>query len=283
MHLSSSPSAAPPPLISCKAVRFRARRCTAGTREASSQPENTCLLPRTDYLKMCELATHCHSLPSKARRGFAVIRRLLSGAPSCPSHPHSLSAPSTFKEAFIYRMPLAWRTSCSISSGASSIVIVVRPWAYWRGLKVFFSFFLSGMRDRGMRQRFSKWVQCFLPLSRLFCPAKSNGCNCSVFLTCSTVTGFQTFMLALKVGGHTGHFWSSRFSTKGLKYHCKVKVSCYPTFTVQFSRLPLTCRWTPVILLLHHLFFGDTVVYTYIIVLFSPCLFLDTIQCTCIS
>lgn len=129
------------PLISSKAVRFRAWHYTAWTRKAFFQPENTCLLPRKDYLKMCELATHCRSLPSKARRGFAVIRGLFSEPLPAPQILTASLHRQLSKKHFIYRMPLAWRTSCSIFSGASSIVIVVWPWAYWRGLKVvFFSF-----------------------------------------------------------------------------------------------------------------------------------------------
>lgn len=102
--------------------------------KAFFQTENTYLLVWEDYLR-------CVSLPPTVAlyhlRSAAACSRPKAVQQPLPSDPHSLSVPSSFKEAFIYRMPLAWRTSYPIFQCTAYIFIVVWAWAHWRGLKIF--------------------------------------------------------------------------------------------------------------------------------------------------
>lgn len=84
--------------------------------------------------KMCELATHCRSLPSEACSTLHSSQMLFRNR-SLPLDPHSLSVPSTFK-AFIYWVSLAWRTSNLSMYSLQYIFIVVRAYVCWRKLKM---------------------------------------------------------------------------------------------------------------------------------------------------
>lgn len=117
--------------------------------------------------KMCELTARCCSLPSEARSSFHSPKGCWANPPLCQIPP-AFSVPSTFKEAFDYWMPLAWRMNPTAQSFCVQLISLL--WLESEpaggGLR-----FLCGVRDRTMLHRFSKWIQL---LSKQLRPRKSN-------------------------------------------------------------------------------------------------------------
>lgn len=121
--------------------------------------------------KMCELTARCCSLPSEARSSFHSPKGCWANPPLCQIPP-AFSVPSTFKEAFDYWMPLAWRMNPTAQSFCVQLISLL--WLESEpaggGLR-----FLCGVRDRTMLHRFSKWIQL---LSKQLRPRKSNNFIC---------------------------------------------------------------------------------------------------------